>query len=56
MKLSLWKRRSTHGHANEQHRNREESMQKWRIHGPLSVLVDIINYSKMFQQYEKTDK
>lgn len=38
--------------AQEHHDTEEDYMQQWRQHGPLGVLIDIINYIKTSQQYD----
>jgi hypothetical protein len=46
------KDKDAYDNAPDEYRDEETFMAEWRKHGPLGVLIDIINYIKTPQQYE----
>jgi hypothetical protein len=46
------KDKDAYDNAVEEHNHEEKFMHEWRKHGPLGVLMDIINYIKTPQQHE----
>jgi hypothetical protein len=44
--------KEAYGNTQEQYNTEEQYMREWRKDGPIGVLVDVMNYIKMPQQYE----
>jgi hypothetical protein len=44
--------KDAYNNAADEHKDKEVFMAEWRKHGPLGVLIDIVNYIETPQQYE----